>query len=65
MTAMLQFATLAMTTIFAAVAALAFDWLLLRTAFHLMRPATARRAAMRSDTARESMELARTCAGRR
>ena len=43
MMAMLQFVTLFVATAFAAVAAAAFDWLLLRTTFALMRPATARR----------------------
>jgi hypothetical protein len=40
---MLDFATLALTTVFAAAAAVAFDWMLLRAMFVLMRPATARR----------------------
>jgi len=44
MTGILQVTTLVIATMFAAAAAVAFDWLLLRAAFHLMRPATARRA---------------------
>ena len=47
MTGILQFTTLVIATMFAAAAAVAFDWLLLRAAFHLMRPATARRASVR------------------
>jgi len=43
MIAMLNFATLVFTTLFAAATAVAFDWLLLRAMFVLMRPATARR----------------------
>lgn len=65
MTAMMQFATLTMTTILAAAAAVTFDWLLLRMAFHLMRPATARRPAMQGGIPRGTTELARAYAGRR
>ncbi len=43
MIAMLHFATLVVTTLFAAAAAVAFNWMLLRAMFVLMRPATARR----------------------
>ena len=43
MIAMLHFATLVLTTLFAAAAAVAFNGLLLRAMFVLMRPATARR----------------------
>src|ERR1700731_3230802 len=43
MIAMLQFATLVITTIFAAAAAVALHWLFLRAAFLMMRPATAPR----------------------
>jgi hypothetical protein len=59
MTAILQVTTLAIATMFAAAAAVAFDWLLLRAAFHLMRPATARRARVRSLTAQGKAELVR------
>ena len=65
MMAMIEFATLTMATIFAAVLAVAFAWLLLRVVFHLMRPATARRVAVRSEIVRGTMELARAYAGRR
>jgi len=59
MTAILQFTTLVIATMFAAAAAVAFDWLLLRAAFHLMRPATARRAPVLGFVAQGKTELAR------
>ena len=65
MMAMIQFATLATATILAVLAAVAFDWLLLRMTFHLMRPATAKRLAMRGEMVHGTMELARAYAGRR
>jgi len=43
MLAILHFITLVVTTMFAAAAAAFVNWLLLRGAFHLMRPATAER----------------------
>jgi hypothetical protein len=43
MMAILHFATLAITTLFAAGAAALVNWLLLRATFQLMRPATAGR----------------------
>jgi hypothetical protein len=57
--AMLQFATLFVATVFAAVVAVAIDWLLLRTAFALMRPATAQRVPVPADLARETERLVR------
>ena len=59
MTGILQFSTLVIATMFAAAAAVAFDWLLLRAAFHLMRPATARRVPVRSLKAQGKAELVR------
>jgi hypothetical protein len=59
MTVILQVTTLVIATMFAAAAAVAFDWLLLRAAFHLMRPATARRVPVRSLTAQGKAELVR------
>jgi hypothetical protein len=44
MLAILHFITLVVTTMFAAAAAALVNWLLLRGAFHLMRPATAERS---------------------
>jgi hypothetical protein len=43
MIAMLQFATLVITTMFAVAAAAGLHWLCLKAAFLMMRPATARR----------------------
>lgn len=62
MIAMLHFATLVVTTIFAAAAAVAFDWLLLRAMFVLMRPATARRVAPTARIAQGTAQLARAYA---
>ena len=59
MTEILHFTTLAVATIFAAAAAVAFDWLLLRAAFQLMKPATARRVPVRSELVHGTMQLAR------
>lgn len=43
MIAMLQFATLVLTTMFAVAAAAGLHWVCLKAAFRMMRPATARR----------------------
>jgi hypothetical protein len=48
MIAILHFTTLVITTVFAAGAAALVNWLLLRAAFQLMRPATADRASTRT-----------------
>ena len=50
MSEILHFATLAVATIFATAAAVAFDWMLLLAAFRLMKPATARRAPVRAQS---------------
>jgi hypothetical protein len=67
MIAMIHFAMLVVTTIFAAAAALLFDWVLLRVAFHLMRPAAVRQVAVpvRSQLARGTAQLARAFAAQR
>ncbi|HET7258843.1 MAG TPA: hypothetical protein VFI75_03925 [Candidatus Acidoferrum sp.] len=65
MIAMLHFATLVVTTIFAAAAAVAFDWLLLRAMFVLMRPATARRVAPTARLVQGAAQLARAYAPHR
>ena len=52
MMALLNFATLAIFTIFAAAAAAGFHALLLRMTFALMRPAMARRVSARPELAR-------------
>jgi hypothetical protein len=59
MIATLQFATLVIATLLAAVAAVAFHWLLLRATFLLMRPATARRIAPRTELEHGTVALAR------
>jgi hypothetical protein len=65
MIAMLHFATLVVTTLFAAAAAVALDWLLLRAMFVLMRPATARRVNAPSRLVRGTAQLARAYATHR
>ena len=65
MIAMLHFATLVVTTLFAAAAAVALDWLLLRAMFVLMRPATARRVNAPSQLVRGTAQLTRAYATHR
>lgn len=65
MIAMLHFATLVITTMFAAAAAVGFHWLLLRATFLMMRPATARRIAGRTALVRGTAELTRAFAAHR
>ena len=65
MIAMLQFATLVITTIFAVAAAVALHWLFQRAAFLMMRPATARRIQVRTELVRGTTQRARTFASRR
>jgi len=65
MIAMLQFATLVITTMFAAAAAVALHWLFLRAAFLMMRPATARRIQVRTELVRGTTQLARALASQR
>ena len=59
MTDILQFTALALITTFAAAAAVAFNWVLLRTMFVLMRPATAGRLPVRTSLAQGTTQLAR------
>jgi hypothetical protein len=65
MIAMLHFATLVISTMFAAAAAVVFNWLLLRATFLMMRPATAKRIAGRTALVRGTAELARAFASQR
>jgi hypothetical protein len=65
MVAMLHFATLVITTLFAAAAAIALNWLFLRVAFVLMQPATARRIAPRAELVRDTAQLVRADASNR
>lgn len=71
MIATLSFAGLVLTSIFAAVAAVLCNWLLLRVMFHLMQPATVRRIpesatpkrpTVRTELVRGTAELARAFA---
>ena len=65
MNAMLNFAALAIATMFAVTAAAALNWLCLRAAIVLMQPATARRLAARTELARGTGQLARAYASTR
>lgn len=65
MIGMLQFTALALITLFAAVAAVAFNWLLSRTMFVLIRPATAGRMPARTPLVQGPAQLARAYAGNR
>lgn len=65
MIAMLNFAALVITTVFAVIAAVAIDWMLLRAMFVLMHPATARRRALPAPLARGTAQLARAYAAQR
>jgi hypothetical protein len=59
MIAMLQFAVLVITTMFAVAAAAGLHWLCLKAAFLMMRPATARRIPARTELVRGTAQPAR------
>jgi hypothetical protein len=63
MIAMLQFATLVITTMFAVAAAAGLHWLLLQATFLMIRPATARRIP--TELVRGTAQLARAYAAQR
>jgi hypothetical protein len=65
MITMLNFAVLAIATMFAAAAAAALSWMFLRITFLLMQPATALRIPPRTELARGTAQLARAFAGNR
>lgn len=65
MITMLDFAILAIATMFAVAAATAFSWMFLRVAFALMHPATARRIPPRTQLVRGTAQLARAFAANR
>jgi hypothetical protein len=65
MIATLHFATLVFTTLFAAAAAVGFNWMLLRAMFVLMRPATARRVNSPTRLVRGTTQLTRAYASHR
>ena len=61
----LDFAILAIATMFAVAAAAGFSWMFLRAAFALMHPATARRVPPRTPLVRGTAQLARAFATNR
>jgi hypothetical protein len=65
MIALLTITTLTLATLFALAAATAFHWLLLRVAFHLMRPAAAQRVTGHTELARGTAGLTRAFAAHR
>ena len=65
MISLLDFALLAIATLFAVAAAAALSWAFLRVAFALMHPATARRIPPRVELARGTAQLARAYAANR
>ncbi len=65
MIAMLQFTTLVIATMLAAAAAVALQWLFLKAAVLMMRPATARRIPARAELVRGTAQVARAYATRR
>lgn len=65
MNAMLDFATLAIATMFAVAAAAGLNWLFLRAAFARMQPATARRISVRPDLSHGTAQLVRAFASNR
>lgn len=65
MITMLDFAILAIATMFAVAAAAGLSWMFLRVAFTLMQPATARRIPPRTELVRGTAQLARAYVGNR
>jgi len=65
MNTMINFAGLVTATLLAVLAALGLDWLLLRAAFHLMRPAAVRRINDCSALVRGAKQTASAFAARR
>lgn len=65
MIAMLDFAILAIATMFAVAVAAALSWMFLRVAFALMHPATARQIPARPQLAGGTAQLARAYAANR
>lgn len=65
MITVLDFAVLAIATMFAVAAAAAISWMFLRVAFVLMHPASARRIPPRTELVRGTAQLARVYAANR
>jgi hypothetical protein len=59
MISMLHFTTLVVATLLAGIAAVLFHWLLLRAAFHLMKPAAQRRTLLHTELAHGTIQLVR------
>jgi hypothetical protein len=62
---LIHFATLVLTTMFAAAVAVSLTWVLLRGAFAMMQPAAARKSTVRTGLVRGTAQLAEAFAGRR
>ncbi|GAC1676366.1 MAG: hypothetical protein PVS2B2_12030 [Candidatus Acidiferrum sp.] len=62
MNTMINLAALFTATLLAVAAAVGLDWLLLRAAFQLMRPATVRQMASSTDLAQGARKVARAFA---
>jgi len=65
MIALLDITTLTLATFFALAAAAGIHWLFLRVAFHLIRPATARRVVVRTEWGHGTRHLKRAFVGHR
>jgi hypothetical protein len=65
MIAFLGITILTIATLFALGVAASLHWVLLRVSFWLMRPATARRVALRTESARGTAQWTRAFAGHR
>jgi hypothetical protein len=65
MNTMINLAAFATATLLAVAAAVGLDWLLLRAAFHLMRPAAVRQMASGTDLAHRARKVARAFASHR
>ena len=65
MMTMLDFAIIALATMFAVAAAAAISWMFLRIAFVLMHPATSRRIPPPTELVRGTTQLARAYAAKR
>jgi len=65
MIAMLDFATLAIATMFAVTVASGLTWIVLQVALALMQPAAARKPASRAQLVRGTAQLARAFATNR
>lgn len=65
MIAMIHFAMLVITTMFAVAVAMSLNWVLLRATFVLMQPAVARKRLVTTELVRGTAQLARAFASHR